>query len=410
MIKKGCLVLLIIILGSVNAKALTNFDVCLQDNLKQQHKTTKTIKTLNCANYQITEVPSLSKYPALESVDLSYNKLTSISKELVANKNLKKLNLNNNEITSIDKRIAMLTKLKELSLAGNSIYYLPKEINKLTKLTYLNLSSTNLLELPKINKLTKLNTLFLENNQLLILPSLSNNPITNLTINNNYLKVKNIKTKSNTYSLTNQNSLTNNLTEIIIKEKCHLYTPEQLLRRNVVSNKGIPLYGIKSYYLKDARDNSNKKVKIEDYIDLKNCEIYQNTNLNGKVVLQLQDSIYETDFVINIKASINNNNSNNNGGNTGNNNQGNNSSNNNDSTLKDNDSSSKDKEESDKKKSAFDGITTKSIDEKKASQFYAIDNAYLLSAIMMLFILIPLLLIARLMSKIKNSSINIQKK
>ncbi|MDF9867191.1 Leucine-rich repeat (LRR) protein [Bacilli bacterium PM5-3] len=374
--------------------ALSNFEKCVNDNLKQQKTTSNKLNALNCQNYRIDSVSNLSKYPNLEYVDLSYNKIKTISSSMVSNKKIKQLKLNNNMITNVNGRISKLSNLEDLNLGGNTFYYLPVEINKLKKLKNLNLSATYLLELPSINNLTRLNTLNLESNQLFTLPNLKNNPINKLSINNNFLSVNKITTKTNEFKVNTQNKLKSNISEIVIDNKCLTYTPEELIQRNIVSNQSIPLYGIVNYYIYAAIDDKGSFVDVDDYINLSNCDILKDTNITGKIAFKLSDSSYNTNLFIKIVATKD---------------KG--------STeiihkRKPNDleqnNNSKDKKKDED--TLFKNINTFEYNEKNANNFYRINNSYLLSAILLLIVLIPLVLIARVINKIKNYSVNIRRK
>ena len=96
----------------------------------------------------------------LKGLDLSNNKLTTLTKGIT---NLKGLDLRNNKLTNL-KGIENLTNLKVLYLDNNKLTTLPKGITNLTNLKGLYLSNNKLTSLEGIEKFTNLERLSLHNN------------------------------------------------------------------------------------------------------------------------------------------------------------------------------------------------------------------------------------------------------
>ena len=84
----------------------------------------------------------------VKEIDLSGNKLTSISKSMLIFKYLENLYMTNNNINTIQSFICELKYLKQLWLNGNQIKEIPFEISLLNNLEYLSLSSNKLKIIP----------------------------------------------------------------------------------------------------------------------------------------------------------------------------------------------------------------------------------------------------------------------
>jgi len=115
----------------------------------------------------------------LTKLDLCYNSLTELAKEITNLSNLTSLDLGSNQLTELPKEIGNLTNLTMLDLDSNQLTELPKEITNLSNLTMLDLTNNRLTELPKeIGNLFYLSSLYLGGNQLTELPK----EITNLIL------------------------------------------------------------------------------------------------------------------------------------------------------------------------------------------------------------------------------------
>ncbi len=89
------------------------------------------------------------KLTNLQSLNLSYNYINEIPKEIGNLTNLQLLHLSNNQINEIPKEIGNLTNLQSLDLSRNQITEIPKKIGKLTNLKQLDLSGNPIKLFPK---------------------------------------------------------------------------------------------------------------------------------------------------------------------------------------------------------------------------------------------------------------------
>ena len=109
--------------------------------------------------------------PALKSLGLDYNAITSLSTELGALTGLTYLYLSNNTITSLPTEIGALTGLQYLDLDNNDLMLVPTEVGALTGLMFLNLFNNKITSVPaELAALTGLETLNLADNLLTGLP------------------------------------------------------------------------------------------------------------------------------------------------------------------------------------------------------------------------------------------------
>lgn len=118
----------------------------LQDALKNPAAVTN----LSLKSKGLTEIPAdISKLVNLERLDLSGNKISTLTPVLFKMKKLKYLNLTGNLLRSLPPAIGDLNNLEELEIAFNEIAALPKEIARLTKLTRIAAAKNNLHDLPE---------------------------------------------------------------------------------------------------------------------------------------------------------------------------------------------------------------------------------------------------------------------
>ena len=175
------------------------------------------ITTLNLDYNELTELPKeIGNLTQLTHLDLSINKLTELPKEIGNITQLIELYLTNNKLTKLPKEIGNLTQLTYLDLSDNELTELPKEIGNLLQLIALYLHNNNLTELPKeIGNLTQLTRLDLSYNKLTKLPKEIGNLIqlTNLYLSDNEL-TELPKEIGNLTQLTELYLSYNNLTEL----------------------------------------------------------------------------------------------------------------------------------------------------------------------------------------------------
>ncbi|WP_372365761.1 leucine-rich repeat-containing protein kinase family protein [Candidatus Uabimicrobium sp. HlEnr_7] len=107
----------------------------------------------------------------LQELDLSFNRLSYIPKEIFKLRNLSSLSLGNNSIEKASKGIGELHKLQKLELGSNRITSLPEEIGQLRNLSLLKIGGNQLTCLPKgIGNMAMLRELYLAENRITKLP------------------------------------------------------------------------------------------------------------------------------------------------------------------------------------------------------------------------------------------------
>lgn len=112
-----------------------------------------------------------SNTDAVEYIDLSRQKLTSIPAVVFQCPNLIYLDLKKNKLENIPAEIGQLNKLRVLNISRNRLVRLPKEIGQLSALKSLILNQNEIIELPpEIGMLSNLAVLDLWGNQLDKLP------------------------------------------------------------------------------------------------------------------------------------------------------------------------------------------------------------------------------------------------
>ena len=360
-------------LVTANIEADTNFDKCLTNHLKQYKVSKSKLEYLNCRNSNISDIDGIEKLTNLRQLDLGNNNLSDLTK------------------------LSKLKKLEDLNVSGNTIYYLPPEINNLTKLIKLDLSNIHLLSLPKIDKLKKLEYLALNNNQLLRLPSLKSNPLTELKIERNYLTSTSVNAKNSSFKITKQRKIVLANSSITLTKEFSLLKPKEKIQRLIVSDDGIPIYGVKDYILYDVVDDKNKAININDYFNLDNGAFYKSVEATGKVSLRLDTFTYKTELKVKIKGEV--------GSEEGpivtpvpdpqptpNPNP----------DSKDED---KPKEEN---KDVFNNLDRKDFSEKNTLDFFTSDNLLLLSCFLFVVTFLPLIVIYMIIKRIKDAKEDIE--
>ncbi|ELP89758.1 villidin, putative, partial [Entamoeba invadens IP1] len=167
--------------------------------------TTKTTLSLN--GQLLPEVPSLSRFPNLEYLDLSKNTISQLD-NVVTLLNLTKLNVNcndiqnlpdllfinltrlqslesaTNQISVLSPLICFLTSLVNLNMEHNLLETIPDTLASCQQLTYLNLGFNKLVNIPPtIQEMPQLKGLVLNNNKITRIPK-NIGKLTNLTLLN----------------------------------------------------------------------------------------------------------------------------------------------------------------------------------------------------------------------------------
>jgi Leucine-rich repeat (LRR) protein len=187
-------------------------------------------------------------------LDLSENKITSLSTEIGKLQKLTKLYLRVNQIDAIPKEIGNLINLTELDLSNNKITLLPSEIGKLQKLTMLDLDNNQIDSIPReIGNLNNLTRLDLDNNKITFLPSEIGKlqKLTQLYLYNNQLD-----------SIPKEIGNLNNLMILNLVDNKITFLPTEI----------VNLKNLKWLYLNGRWFNETEKQHIQQW--LPNCNIY----------------------------------------------------------------------------------------------------------------------------------------
>ncbi|MBA2728900.1 MAG: leucine-rich repeat domain-containing protein, partial [Parachlamydiaceae bacterium] len=116
--------------------------------------------------------PEIGQLTQLTQLNLANNNLTFLPSEIGKLAQLSSLYLDNNQLAILPSEIGKLIQLRELSLSHNQLAIVPSEIGQLAQLRILNLSHNQLASVPsEIGQLAQLEELNLNNNQLASVPS-----------------------------------------------------------------------------------------------------------------------------------------------------------------------------------------------------------------------------------------------
>lgn len=120
---------------------LDRLPVDLKKELLKTFISGTTFKLNNCA---LTKIPTeLYDFTELTEIDLSNNKIKTISAKIRAFKQLEYLNISNNSINKLNKALEELPHLKKLDISNNKFIEFPQVICNLKQLEYLNIVDLN---------------------------------------------------------------------------------------------------------------------------------------------------------------------------------------------------------------------------------------------------------------------------
>ncbi|MDP3533514.1 MAG: leucine-rich repeat domain-containing protein [Alphaproteobacteria bacterium] len=126
---------------------------------------------INKHNNILEKITDITSFIFLKSLDIRYNKLTSLPESIKNLENLEELHLDENNLKTIPDSIKHLKKLRILCLSSNKITSLPDWIGDLENLEELYLGKNKITTLPdSIQKLQKLRILRLDCNKITSLP------------------------------------------------------------------------------------------------------------------------------------------------------------------------------------------------------------------------------------------------
>ncbi len=140
------------------------------DSISEALKKPEIVESINLSNQGITEIPDISVFPNLRTLDLSYNHIVSVDKALKGNPSLKVLKINRNyglDIVGFTDFCNKSENLEILQIFGCGIIAIPFTISNNEKLLKLDLSNNKLKSLPSaLEELENLEDLNLANNEL----------------------------------------------------------------------------------------------------------------------------------------------------------------------------------------------------------------------------------------------------
>lgn len=140
-------------------------------NLKILYAGGGEIRNYNPISWNIFDILILTKLTNLVNLNLQFNSIYYIPKEVEKLQNLTSLHIGANQIFEIPKEIGKLNNLTDFHIHSNNLTKIPPEIGKLNSLTTLGFSVNKLTSLPKeIGKLNNLTSLYLSSNELERIP------------------------------------------------------------------------------------------------------------------------------------------------------------------------------------------------------------------------------------------------
>jgi internalin A len=161
------------------------------DEVLRQIKKASRSKELDLSWQRLTEIPrEVFQLQNLIWLDFSHNQIVKIPDAIAQLQNLTSLHLSSNKIVKIPDVIAQLQNLTQLHLSDNKIVEIPDAIAQLQNLTLLSFYNNKIVEIPdSIAQLQNLTSLYLHNNQIVKIPDaisqLKN--LTSLYLHNNQI-------------------------------------------------------------------------------------------------------------------------------------------------------------------------------------------------------------------------------
>lgn len=163
--------------------------------LKQHYDTASKTGVLQISDHKLKEIPPevFDLSDRLRNLDLSKNKLTSLSDSIGKLKLLKQLNLDSNKIEVLPNCLVYMKKLEMLNISNNLLTALPLSFSNLSNLKQIYLNNNKLKEFPlQLLGLNNLEVVELSNNKITVIPcgmsdlyaaelNLSQNEITTLS-------------------------------------------------------------------------------------------------------------------------------------------------------------------------------------------------------------------------------------
>jgi len=187
---------------------------------------------------------NIEKSNTLELLDLSYNRITRLPEAIGALSSINTLNLKANRFVSLPESIGLLKSMKVLNLRYNKLKTIPKSINSLKNLKILDLHGNKLETIPELNGLENLIELELGWNEIADLTNLPDKlgtlpRLKKFSIGGNKISAINSEDISTLYSLKEFNLYDNNL-NTIPENIGEISSLEVLNLRNNSKIKSIP--------------------------------------------------------------------------------------------------------------------------------------------------------------------------
>ena len=157
-----------------NCKHITTLDLSFNNltTLPKEMEDLKSLRKLNISFNLIEELPAcVCKLKALQTLLVGYNKLRDIPQEIVFLDALRELNLPGNSFVQFPRSITYISSLASLSLANNFISTIPGDISSLRALEALDISANQIRTVGAVCANTALTDLNLSNNKLVALPT-----------------------------------------------------------------------------------------------------------------------------------------------------------------------------------------------------------------------------------------------
>lgn len=249
-----------------NFQILQNYFDCIMSlapsKLKPEELKDMTVKITG--EYLIYLPREIGKFTQLEKLDVSLNRIQTISPEIKLLSNLQVLNLGSNRLKRLPPEIGELSQLSKLYLSKNQLISLPSEIGNLSRLRSLYLSSNRLESLPsEIGKLSELINIGAEKNCLNSLPSTIGNLQKIVFINLSDNLIRSLPPRIGELQQLRELNLTNNRISLLPEEIGKLKIHDLHLNNNRLMTLPKEIGDLSSLRLLDLTHNHLTSLPLE---------------------------------------------------------------------------------------------------------------------------------------------------